>query len=200
MLKKNDMPMPRSDEESWTQREREEDKPKKKTLADLLELMRQAEDEWDHCEIDLDELGTAIRSKIDSIVEYLEYCDEKAQSLKAKMKLFERKARAYENRAKYLRQYVADQLAQDARLNGGPEDKACVSGELYQMSLQFHDFVEVSCDADPIAFLKLGPRYIERRYTWNKRALKAALENRSEDVTRYAELKKRPHIKIDIKT
>ncbi|HYX38357.1 MAG TPA: siphovirus Gp157 family protein [Oligoflexus sp.] len=182
----------------------EEPKPKKRTLADLLELMKRAEDEIDHCEIDLEELGTAIRSKIDHIVEYLDYCDEKAQTLRTRMKLFERKAKAYENRSKYLREYVAYQLATDASWKGdgpsGHDGKPCMSGDLYQMSLQFHDFVEVNSDANAIAFLKLGPPFVERRYTWNKRALKAALESKSEIVAGYAELKKRPHIKIDVKT
>lgn len=192
-----------SQEDDNTDKHDEKTPSDKKTLADLLELMRRAESEMDDFDIDLGELGSDIRGKIDNIVEYLDYCDEKAQSLRVKMKLFEKKAKAYENKSKSLRQYVANQLAFDADQKGAiSADEAImhrISGDTYQMSLQFHDFVEVNRDPDPVAFLKLGPSYIERRYCWNKRALKMALENQSRVVAEYAELRRRPHLKIELK-
>lgn len=175
----------------------------KKTLSDLLELMRRAEGEWDDFDIDLGELGSDIREKIDNIVEYLEHCDGKAESLRLKMKQFEKKAKAYENKSKNLRQYIANQLAFDADQKGSiAADEAIlhrISGDTYQMSLQYHDFVEVICDPNPVTFLKLGPSFIERRYCWNKRALRMALETQSHAVAEYAELRRRPHVKIELK-
>jgi len=177
-----------------------------RTLAELLESMRQAEDDLETFDVDLSELGANIREKVDGIAEYLQHCDQKATALRERMKAIEKKAKAFENRSKNLKQHVANLLALDAEQKGphvaglNAKGKHRISGEAYQISLQFHDYVEIIGDPNPVAFLKLGPSFIERRYTWDKRALKMALENNSKLVSEFAEIKKRPHVKIDVRT
>lgn len=175
---------------------------KKKSLGDLLELMRKAEDDLDDFEIDLDELGQDIRSKVDAIVDFLDYCEHKADILKKRMKLFEKKAKAFENKAKNLRQYVANQLMLDSDQKGDilgqKEEMPTIAGDLYQISLQFRDYVETLAEANPLNYLKLS-EFIERRYSWNKRALKTALENQNEKAFKVAKIGQRPHLKIDVK-
>lgn len=176
----------------------------KKSLGDLLEIMRRADDDLENYEIDLDELGVDIRNKVDAITEYLFHCRERADGLKKVIEVFKKKATAFENKYKNLKLYVANQLVLDAEQKGlilGNKDcKPRLTGHLFQFTLGHAESVEVLCEPNASIYLKVGEKYCSRSYKWDKRALKAALDRNDPLIMQYAEKKRTAHVKIDARS
>lgn len=173
---------------------------RKATLDDLLSLTRQADEAIDDFEIDLEELGKNLRKKIDGITEYLDYCDSRAETIGKRAAELAQKAKAFENKSKFLREYVAQCMLRDAAIRGESTDKLKISGEHYEFALQFSEAVEEVVQPNPNLYLKLTGKFIRRSYAWDKKALKEGLKAGQIGIEAYAKLIKKPYIKIKSKS
>lgn len=172
---------------------------KRVSLESLLALMRAADEYADECELDLASLGDDLRSKVDRIVEYIDYCNARADAIKPRAEKLAKKAAAYSKRAKDLSEYVAKCMHADAMAQGAAfGDKQRLPGDEYEIELYYTERTEFKREPDAMLYRKLG-EYMRRYYEWDARAVKAALKEGRDEIAEHAIIRKKPHVRIRMK-
>ena len=95
----------------------------------------------------------------------------------------------------------------DAKLRFGHEPmpekapKFKMAGKAYEFVLNFADVVVVDREPNQYDYItpSIGKNFIKRVYTWNKNALKNAVQNGNEEIAKLAAIEKKPWIKINPK-
>lgn len=198
---------------------------RKATLGDIMEDVRRADDDLLTTEVDLEALGRDLRTKIDDIAAYLEKLKAEAERAAANEKLFARRKEILQNKAKRLKEYVAQQMIFDADLrfneHGIRDEKPRIAGNKFEVQLRYHESVEIkqiTGEANSTFYMHFGPAYVRRNYDWDKKTLKKVLhalkngdtegldadlkkplEKYATELLASATIKRTPHVKINPK-
>jgi hypothetical protein len=176
----------------------------KRSLGDMLIALRAADDGVLDEDLDLEALGQDLRSKVDDIVAYMDFCNARASAIGKRAAELSAKASAFANRAARLEAYVVNRMEADrvARLadlpTGAKEERYKLPGHDHEFVLYHSEAAIPKLPADAATYLKYKG-LVRRSYAWNLADLKKALKADSAAFKDVVTIERRPNIKISAK-
>ncbi len=171
----------------------------RRSLDELLSLMRATDDDVLDYDVDLEELGVDLRSKVDNIVSFLDYCEARALALGKRAAELSAKSAAFKNKGARLEARVGDVMDFDrkARIAKGEpaEGPYRLPGVSFEFVLKYSERVKEKRAADPAMYLKLKG-FVRRTYEWDKTALKKALKANNAAAIEVAEITRHANVEI----